>query len=104
MTIKIFTSIFFALLLYQQLPAQKNNNSRVALTGKITLEKTGLPLPGATIYISDLKLGATADESGNYILRNIPAGTYIIEVGFVGYKKIEKTISMIQNMISNFMM
>jgi iron complex outermembrane receptor protein len=61
------------------------------LTGKITDQKTGEGIPGATIYIPDLKTGAMADKNGIYKIENLPRATEIVQVSFLGYKsKVEK--------------
>ena len=78
--------------------------TKVTLSGKITAVDTGLPLQGATIYIPDLKAGTTADANGNYILHNIPVGTYLVQAGFVGYKNNIKTISINENTTADFVM
>ena len=77
-------------------------STRVTLNGKISIEKNGLPLPGASVYISDLKAGAASDENGNYTLKNIPAGSYVVEVGSVGYKPIVRSITLTQNTTLDF--
>jgi iron complex outermembrane receptor protein len=55
------------------------------LSGKIKNQKGSSPLSGASIYISDIKLGAVSDAEGNYIFRNMPGGSYLIEVSHVGF-------------------
>jgi len=49
-------------------------------------------LAGASVYIPDLKLGVMTDNDGNYKFDNLPSGTYLVEVHFVGYKTLTKTI------------
>ena len=83
--------------------AQKRN-SGFSLSGKITTTDTHAPMHGASIYISDLKAGTTADENGNYILSNLPAGTYLVEAGFVGYKNILQTVTLSKNTTLDFVM
>src|ERR1043165_579185 len=56
------------------------------LIGKVINEKTGDPLPGASIYIPDLKSGTNAREDGSYSTPSLPAGKYLIEVSFVGFE------------------
>ena len=46
----------------------------MVLTGVVTTRDDGLSLPGATVSIDALKLSATADASGKYVL-NLPATT-----------------------------
>ena len=99
-----FTFLVFFNHLSAQTSFLKNTISKVILSGKVTAASTGLPLEGATIYIPDLKIGTTADVNGNYMLRNIPAGTYLVQAGFVGYKNNIKTISLNQNTSTDFVM
>ena len=75
---------------------------KVTLSGMVTDAKTGLPLQGASIYISDLKAGTTSDAQGNYILKNLPAGTYVVEVGYIGYNNAVQTIFLSGNTITDF--
>src|SRR5581483_1684956 len=62
------------------------------LTGKITDEKTGEVLPGASIYLHDLKKGTIADDKGVYRLGNLNNGKYLIEISYKGYATIIETI------------
>ncbi len=56
------------------------------IRGQVT-DIDGGPLPGAQIYIPDLGVGAVADVDGNYIIINIPVGTYDVHVRMLGYEK-----------------
>jgi iron complex outermembrane recepter protein len=101
-------SINILIVFFNPISAQTNFIRKpaisVTLSGKVTAASTGQPLQGATIYIPDLKTGTISDANGNYILRNIPAGTYLIQAGFVGYKNSLKTISLNGNTTANFVM
>ncbi|HLY70720.1 MAG TPA: TonB-dependent receptor [Puia sp.] len=69
----------------------KNLYSQNILRGVVKDASTNIPLQGVTIYIPDLKTGAFSDSLGNYSIKNIPAGSYLVETSFIGYgKKIEK--------------
>ena len=63
------------------------------IRGKVTDEET-IELPGATVYIPELGIGAAADLQGNFIILNIPVGKYDVVVQMVGYQK--KTYKEIQ--------
>jgi len=63
------------------------------LSGKVTEKEKGSPLSGASIYIPDLKLGVVADASGNYKFNNLPSGSYLVEVHYVGFKTLIKTVT-----------
>ncbi len=58
---------------------------KVSLSGKITDEKTGEPLPGASVYLADDKIGTIANAEGKYRLDNIPDGHHVVEVSYAGY-------------------
>jgi len=55
------------------------------LKGVINEEQTGRHLQGAVVYIPDLRVGTLSDSLGTYHLRNIPAGSYLVETSLVGY-------------------
>ena len=63
-----------------------------SLSGQIADAKTGKPLAGATVLIPDLKLGLAADANGRYNFKNLPSGTFLVEIKFEGYKSIAKNI------------
>ena len=65
-----------------------------ALKGKIVDKVTKQTLPGATIQIKGTQIGASADTSGAFILKNIPEGEYSVVISYVGYQ--EKIINDVQ--------
>lgn len=65
------------------------------ITGKVTDASNNQTLPGATIYIPDLKVSAETDKNGNFSLDNLPSkGSYLIEVRYIGYKSNTKNIDL----------
>uniref|UniRef100_UPI004049B404 TonB-dependent receptor n=1 Tax=Fulvivirga sp. TaxID=1931237 RepID=UPI004049B404 len=50
-------------------------------------------LPGATIQILDTEIGTAADLNGFYQLRNLTAGDHKVEIRAVGYKPIQKSVT-----------
>ncbi|HVM89008.1 MAG TPA: TonB-dependent receptor [Puia sp.] len=61
------------------------------MSGKISDIINGAALSGVSVYIPDLKNGTSSDAHGVYSLKNIPSGTYIVEVSIIGYaSQIEK--------------
>ncbi|MET3875988.1 TonB-dependent receptor [Chitinophaga sp. OAE865] len=56
-----------------------------SLTGKVVDKSTHMPLPGATVYLPDLRVGAAADAQGNYTIKNLPKGKYVVDVHYIGY-------------------
>lgn len=75
------------------------------IKGKITDKQSKEPLTGTTVQIVGTSLGAVADVDGNYTL-SVKAGTYALEVRYVGYKNIRQGSVKVGNsdMILNFEM
>ena len=62
------------------------------LSGKVMDKDTKLPISGAYISIKNTKKKTVSDKTGNYQI-DIPSnGTYIVEVSFVGYKRVRQVI------------
>jgi iron complex outermembrane recepter protein len=73
-----------------------------SLSGTIVDSVTGTPLAGASVYISDLKLGVTTDESGNYLFSNLPTGTYLVEAHAIGHSTQTKNMTVSEKTLLNF--
>lgn len=83
----IFCSLFFSSI---DSFCQKNTK-RFDFSGVVT-NVSDTPLAGASIFISDLKKGSVADANGHFEIHNIPQGTYLVEVKFIGYKTVLQNI------------
>ncbi len=62
------------------------------VTGRITDAISGEALPGATIYFPDLKQATAADENGRFSFANLPKGRFLMQVRFVGYTAVVRTV------------
>ncbi len=58
------------------------------VVGKVTDAQTGEALIGANILIEGTTLGAATDLEGNYLILNIPPGTYQVKVSYIGYETV----------------
>lgn len=108
---KISIIIFLSLALFPVLSraqvantARQNRAMRYSISGRVSDAKNDSALAGASVYIPDLKAGVATDEHGNFNLRGLPGGTYLMQVGFIGYKSILKNISLTANITSNFIL
>lgn len=55
----------------------------------IDKDQNNEPLPFANVIIKGTNQGTTTDFDGNYIIENVPVGTYTVEFSFVGYETLE---------------
>ena len=62
-----------------------NAGTNGTLEGTVSDKQSKELLPGATIKISGLNIGAVTDPNGYYTINNIPSGIYDVVVSYVGY-------------------
>jgi iron complex outermembrane receptor protein len=56
-----------------------------SIRGQVTDTRTRRPLAGAMVRLEGAKLGAVTNDSGRFVLADVPAGTYRIQVVRIGY-------------------
>jgi len=57
-----------------------------AVRGTITDETTGDSLPNAGIFVFGTTSATVTSSSGVYTLSNLPAGSYVLQASFIGYR------------------
>ncbi len=97
----IFSGTYF-ISLAQTSSKQNFSGYLGTLSGKVTDSSTGKPLPGASVYIADLKLGVVVNESGNYRFANLPSGTYLVEAHAIGHSTQIKDITISEKAVLDF--
>jgi len=71
------------------------------ITGKV-VDDTNQPLPGAVISVKGAQKSASADVAGNFKLTGVNNGTVTLQVNFIGYAPMEKTVTVNGNTVVNF--
>ncbi|OEK05023.1 TonB-dependent receptor [Roseivirga misakiensis] len=66
------------------------------VSGRIT-DELGLPLPGASIMIEAIDKGIPTNDNGYFTLVEVPVGSHKATISFIGYKKVEQTITVTAN-------
>jgi hypothetical protein len=79
-------SIEVALLLLVQVPGAPQG----FVQGTVRDATTGMPIAGASLFLTDLGWGAVAGEDGTYLLSGVPAGPQHLVASALGYS--ERTI------------
>lgn len=67
------------------------------LTGHVLDKETGEHLPFVTIQLKGTNVGTVSDESGHYLLTNLPIGKDTVVFSYVGYETIEIPVEIIAN-------
>ncbi|MGB2273195.1 MAG: TonB-dependent receptor [Flavicella sp.] len=91
-----FLVAFLGLCMY----AFVGNAQSFTLSGKVSNDKQE-PLVGATVLVKERNKGVTADFSGNYKL-SLEAGTYELEVSYVGYTTKKQVVTVAANQKIDF--
>jgi iron complex outermembrane receptor protein len=71
------------------------------LTGKVLDKSTGKALPGASVYLPEIKKGTIANKEGVFTL-TIEAGAHVLEISYVGYATDVENIRLQNNLEKNF--
>jgi iron complex outermembrane receptor protein len=74
------------------------------LSGRVAEQKGNTPLPGATVYIPDLKIGVVAGANGQYQFKTLPYGNYLVEVHFTGYKTVTRNVQVKDSSAADFLL
>src|SRR3989440_1308080 len=64
--------------------------------GSVTDSATGTPLPGGEVRVvreGNTIATATTDAFGRYVIHNLPAGSYSVEVRYLGYRPEARTLA-----------
>ena len=75
---------------------------RNQLSGKVTDAKTGTPLAGASVILSDSRIGTVTDTGCHYVLKNVPSGHTVLEISFEGYKTLIEHTDVTSSDVQNF--
>jgi TonB-linked SusC/RagA family outer membrane protein len=82
----LFVIALFTMALSFEVSAQQR-----VVTGKVISDEDGMGLPGATVLVKGTTVGTTTDLDGNYSI-NVPAGSNVLVISFVGLKTLEEAI------------
>ena len=82
-------------LLFTALPMAAQYDAH--LTGHVLDERTGEHLPYVNIQIKGTNIGTVTDESGHYLLQDLPIGQQTVIFSFVGYETLELPVTLEQD-------
>ncbi|HEY0769281.1 MAG TPA: TonB-dependent receptor plug domain-containing protein, partial [Sphingobacteriaceae bacterium] len=83
----------FYILIFSLFSQLAFSSDLVVLSGRVIDAQTREPLPGAVVSIPDLRLSTITNDNGDFTFRNTPLkGKLLIEIRFIGYKTLSKTV------------
>ncbi|KDN56125.1 TonB-dependent receptor [Flavobacterium seoulense] len=91
--ILLFSVLFISLSTFAQ--------EKFTLSGIVSDIKNNETLIGVNIYFPELKIGTTTNEYGFYSI-SIPKGNQNINISYIGYQNVQKTISITKSSKMNF--
>lgn len=92
---KIILSLFlvcsaFCFVQADDLPLNPSDGN---IVGHILDKKTGEHLSYMNVYVKGTTIGTMTDATGHYYLKNLPEGKFTLVMKSIGYKTIEKNVS-----------
>ncbi|RQW05320.1 carboxypeptidase-like regulatory domain-containing protein, partial [candidate division KSB1 bacterium] len=74
--------LIFMLFLSASLAAQVTGS----ISGRVADAGSDDPLPGANVFVEGTFIGASTDVNGQYVIKGIAPGEYLLKAGYIGYK------------------
>lgn len=71
-----------------------SQDCKLVIRGKVIHLENNQTIPGAYIWIEEVKAGSITDDSGNFIFRNLCPGDYTIKIQFLGHKDIIEEVTL----------
>lgn len=70
-----------------------NVYAQFSVSGRVVDSKTGKPVQGATVRLRDTNIGCATDDNGEFALKNIPDGRYMMRVSRMDYATQSHSVS-----------
>ena len=84
---KVFT-IIIVVIVYLINPSITYSQSTGKIMGKVSDVSTDEGIPFANVLINGTTIGAASDVEGNFVVLNIPPGTYNVTASYIGFQKV----------------
>ena len=56
------------------------------------VDEYNTPMVGAGVFLEPVKEGTATDKKGNFVFNDLPSGTYVITISFIGYHSLVDTL------------
>jgi len=86
---------FLSIMLFVMCSALTFAQTRSRIGGAVRDARTNAPLLGVNVIIEETDLGAATDINGQFIIINVPVGTYRVRASMIGYEALVMTDVMV---------
>lgn len=69
---------------------------RTVIRGQV-LDQNQKPLPGVSVFLEGTVRGVQSDDQGNYVLKELPEGEYVLQAQLIGFKTGVKNFELTKN-------
>ena len=69
------------------------DNTDAHIYGHVIDKATGEHLPYIVVMLKGTTIGVATENTGHYMIRNVPEGTFTVEVSAIGYKKVSRDVN-----------
>jgi len=83
---KISSTILFLIILFATHTIIPQAINIVVISGFVYDASNGEAMPGANISVKETHLGAITNNSGYFVINDVPSGNQVLQVSYVGYK------------------
>ena len=77
-------------------------SAQIKIKGRVNANNQQEQVIGANVYFHELKKGAISAKDGTYEISNLPKGLFIIQVKYIGYEQIIKSINLTRDTLIDF--
>jgi hypothetical protein len=88
----IFTTLIVLIALMSISPNVFSQEPKLGtIKGRVLDTQTKSPIPGVSVFIVGTKMGAHTDIDGNFVVKNIPIGSYNVKFASIGFDPFTRT-------------
>src|SRR5688572_17867575 len=68
-----------------------------SVTGRVTIEDTGAPMPSAQVFLVGTSRGSLTNSAGRFRIDQVPAGQVQVGVTVLGYAPVTRSVTVTPN-------
>lgn len=95
-----YFSLCFCLSLF--LASASISYAQLSISGKVMDAETNMPMPGAHVILVNTYFATATNAAGDFHIKNLKPGTYIVKATYLGYKKEVREIDLKADTVIGF--